>query len=377
MYKLYCRVRSFRALMAAITLCLATAAFADARPLHGRVTNSDGQPLAGLTVKLFDPDAHALTAEYALATATTESNGGFTLGDGHTGELLVQVTGDDGAGRVLAAADQTELSVTYPVRTEIWLLHDNDHHFTFNYMGPFRDAVNEYREQYEDVFLLNAGDFFVRHQDRWHEPYEEHYFRRASGMIALMNAFEYDVATPGNHEFQYYGDFTRTALEMAEFPLVAANMEITTDKLPQFEDYTVLVTSNLYTIAVLGISTGGGMDGVTRHSRIGTAQQYRHLADAHALFVALTHIGVNTDRELAEAMPELDIIIGGHSHTLLEEAEMVNGVLVAQAGGHPHPMDYEVPNFLGIIRVVLENGEVVEKEGHVLQFGGEEDGGDD
>ena len=50
--------------------------------------------------------------------------------------------------------------------------------------------------------------------------------------------------------------------------------------------------------------------------------------------IALTHIGIAQDRKLAEACPELDLILGGHSHTVLNEPEAVNGVPICQGGSH-------------------------------------------
>lgn len=52
------------------------------------------------------------------------------------------------------------------------------------------------------------------------------------------------------------------------------------------------------------------------------------------LLIALTHIGHRQDRELAESCPEINVIFGGHSHTILETPEQVNGVWIAQGGSH-------------------------------------------
>ena len=70
-------------------------------------------------------------------------------------------------------------------------------------------------------------------------------------------------------------------------------------------------------------------------------------------------------------MPAFEVIIGGHSHNLLEEAERVGQVLVAQAGSSPggHPVDSTLPKYLGVVRIALENGRVVEKSGYVETIG--------
>ena len=71
---------------------------------------------------------------------------------------------------------------------------------------------------------------------------------------------------------------------------------------------------------------------------------------------------------MANRFPEFDVIIGGDSHTLLQEGEMVNSVLVTQAGGNEKALSLEYPKYLGEIILTLENGRIVNKEAHVFQF---------
>lgn len=71
-------------------------------------------------------------------------------------------------------------------------------------------------------------------------------------------------------------------------------------------------------------------------------QAQRKVADLRGkvdCLIALTHIGITQDRRLAEACPDLDLILGGHSHTVLTEPEVVYGVPICQGGSHA--------NFLG------------------------------
>jgi 2',3'-cyclic-nucleotide 2'-phosphodiesterase (5'-nucleotidase family) len=67
--------------------------------------------------------------------------------------------------------------------------------------------------------------------------------------------------------------------------------------------------------------------------------------------VALTHIGIAQDRRLAEATSDIDVIFGGHSHTVIEAPEVVNGVAICQGGSHAQ--------FVG--RYVIEPGKGVTK----------------
>jgi 5'-nucleotidase len=83
-------------------------------------------------------------------------------------------------------------------------------------------------------------------------------------------------------------------------------------------------------------------------------------AEGAAPIALLSHLGLNDDRKVAASVPGLDLIIGGHSHSLLPEGEMVNGVLIAQAGNYAE----------GVGRVELTlrpgTGAVVDKSARVL-----------
>ena len=72
------------------------------------------------------------------------------------------------------------------------------------------------------------------------------------------------------------------------------------------------------------------MNGLRFQKPTESALKYKHLRKECDLFLALTHIGYLSDIELANAMPELDVIIGGHSHTRIDSTSIINGVLITQ-----------------------------------------------
>ena len=251
--------------------------------------------------------------------------------------------------------------------TSIVLLHDNDLHFDMTQRAAFEAKLSELREAHDNIYLLNAGDVFVRHAHRWSEPSLDYYAERSRFMIEAMNELGYAAMVLGNHELDYKSDHTRAALRLARFPLLGANVVVSVDKLDQPKPYTILETVAGHTIAVLGLGTGGG-PGVETLSPSETVARYAYLRDEHAVFVLLTHLGYTKDKQLAKQFGFIDVIIGGHSHTLLERAEMVNGVLIAQTGGHPHRIDESRPKQLGVVRLLLEDGVVVKKSGEVLSL---------
>ncbi len=352
--------------LAAVTLLLVSQPARGGTEVVGTVADSQGQGLAEIDVRIYGPRGENAGGRTELASTTTNDHGRFRLKtDGEIGELL-ELEGPEGTGRLRIDGRSLPLELTYPVQTTVVLLHDNDLHFDFNHQDAFGARVQDIRDRYDHVFLVNAGDIFIRHSRQWSEPTLEFYARASRGIIAAMNRFGYDVLTLGNHEMDYHEDATLQALSTAEFPLLVANVEITTDLLPPVEPYTVLQTDNDLTIAVLGLGRAVSKEGVRARDPIASAREYVYLADEHDVFVALTHIGYRTDQQLAEAVGVLDVIIGGHSHTMLEEAVLVNGVLIAQTRGTSGAVNPDRPKYLGKIKLTLENGRIIEKQGQVF-----------
>ena len=302
------------------------------------------------------------------------ADGIFSLPAGIELPFILEVRGPGGQGRVYVTSfvpDDT-LRISYPVVEEIVFLHTNDHHFDINLLDKFTETVSEIRGRYPDVFLFDAGDIFVRHPHRWVEndvPRNDvnWYADRALRMVQVMNDLKYDALTLGNHEFDYVEYHTANALQEAEFPILSANVQVSTMHLPDPESFAWYQTRTGRSIAVLGLSVvSGNKEGVRQMDILETAADYMFLRDESDVLVALTHIGLEHDVSLAEEFPQIDVIIGGHSHHLIEEAVLVNGVLIAQAGGNQHVVSDLHPVYLGMVLVRLENGRVTEKTGHVV-----------
>ena len=153
--------------------------------------------------------------------------------------------------------------------------------------------------------------------------------------------------------------------------LSPANIEAPAGVLPQLRPSLVLKTRNGVRIAVFGliqVEAGNGLPsthpdrvrGLRFSEPLAKARAMKNLRRGSQVFLALTHIGYEDDRRLAQQMPELDAIIGGHSHTRVDPAEIVNGVLVAQAGSDNR--------FLGRVELRVRGGRVVEKKGELIDL---------
>ncbi|WP_309718969.1 metallophosphatase [Armatimonas sp.] len=176
-------------------------------------------------------------------------------------------------------------------------------------------------------------------------------------ILSRMSALGYDAMTMGNRETHPSLAVVRTKLSKATFPILCANgyAKNTAGNVP-FVPF-VLRESGGRKIGIFGVTvpmaTPQKIDAALWDNLfappIETAKHVAaELRPQCDLLIALTHIGIAQDRKLAEAVPELDLLIGGHTHVVLEQLEIVNGVPIVQAGSHAR--------YLG--HVIFEDGNV-------------------
>ncbi|MDX9882122.1 MAG: metallophosphoesterase [Prolixibacteraceae bacterium] len=341
--------------------------------LSGKIISNDGSSVEGLELALYaNMDSYP---ENPLVVSSTKKDGRFKMKTGSPQPYVLEVRGKTGAGRVfLPFSDATnDLEITYPIQEKIVVLHTNDLHFTLNKTQEFAAVLERMRKENKDVYLLSAGDIFVRHKEGWRvndqQMGTDWYLEKSMNMIRHMNKSAYDVMAPGNHDLGYIDHFTREALDSAKFPLIAANIEVSTDKFPPVKPYVLFSTSTWRKIAVLGLVSDKSIkEGLKELDVSETARKYLSLRSSSDIFLALTHVGTRKDRALANEFPEFDAIIGGHSHDLLREAITLNNVLIAQAGGNKHVVSENHKVYLGIIEFILENGILKEKKGRVIEI---------
>ncbi|MCK4835934.1 MAG: 5'-nucleotidase C-terminal domain-containing protein, partial [Candidatus Aminicenantes bacterium] len=153
--------------------------------------------------------------------------------------------------------------------------------------------------------------------------------------------------------------------------IICANVNIKRGPIPQPKPFVVFETAEGIKIAVLGllqISRATGMPdsnpenikGIRFEAEIETARRYRYLKKANDVFIALTHMGYEKDKKLARELGELDVIIGGHSHTIIEEPGLSNGVLIVQTGSKNR--------YLGKIELVLKEGRLAGKTARLIEL---------
>lgn len=230
------------------------------------------------------------------------------------------------------------------------ILHSNDMHGDF--LAEVREGdghligglallsgyLNQVREEEENVIYVIAGDMVQG------SLIDSEY--KGVSTIEIMNFLSPDVVTLGNHELDYGLPHLLFLEKMANFPIVNANLYIKQYGKRLMTPYLIM-TVDSYNILFIGVTTEKVMDTLALDQLIGTffsiedaAEEVGKICNAYKhndidLTVAVTHIGYESDIELAKMLkPEwgVDMILGGHSHTILDQPALVNNILIAQAG---------------------------------------------
>jgi len=234
----------------------------------------------------------------------------------------------------------------------IVILHTNDTHsqidpFPFKGMGQVGGVlrrynyINQVRSQQKNVLVLDAGDFSQG------TPFYN--FFSGAVEINLMNKMGYDVVTLGNHEFDKGSANLAKQLKKAEFKVVCANYTFKNKKLARIVKPYVVIEINGKKVGIFGLTTN--LKGLTSpttekelvfHDPIETARKIVDILKnkEHCdLIICLSHLGLDpvkmddvSDKMIAEQVPGIDIIIGGHSHDYLSEPIIINKTMILQSG---------------------------------------------
>jgi 5'-nucleotidase len=169
---------------------------------------------------------------------------------------------------------------------------------------------------------------------------------RGISTIEIMNMLAPDVVTIGNHETDYGIAHLLFIEKCAKFPIINANLHITTNNARLFKSHHIIEIDGMK-ILFIGILTESVLSQTKNETLIGSfvdiheaAIEVGRICNAYNALdidctVLLTHIGFEEDKKLAAQLDPawgVDIIIGGHSHTFIEEPAVVNDIVIVQAG---------------------------------------------
>lgn len=245
--------------------------------------------------------------------------------------------------------------------TEFVILSVNDMHSNIDMFPKFATMVDSLRAVYPDLLLFSAGD------NRTGNPVNDQYTPVNYPMITLMNKVGFNLSAVGNHEWDGNIENLQNDIERADFPFVCANVFIP-DTVNLDIKPMVTMEHQGVKMAVVGMIElrHDGIPGthpnkltkVSFKRAQDVLPEYQYLRNQNDVVILLSHCGFEDDMELAQAHPWLDAIIGGHSHTLIENPSETNGVLVTQSGSHL--------KYATLLKIKVKDHKVTEKNAEVL-----------
>lgn len=301
------------------------------------------------------------TTEVEVTPTATLTPIAFQLDD-INGPVRFQIVKTDGStdGKTRINIDDVavytkETGTGQPVKdtTALHIIHTNDIHGNIKDFAKLAKVVETTREAHAFTLFIDDGDQFSG------DPVTD--LAKGRPMVELFNAMGLDTMTIGNHDFDYGAQAFQDRRNESKYPWLAANVSVTdASKTPitQPDPYVIIQIDaqgqrTLYrpnesftrspdrlTVGILAITQNPpatapkNVEGLTFDDYATTIEKYLYLKDQVDIFILTSHIGYPEDRVLAQKYPEFDLIIGGHSHTVLSKPVFVNGVPIVQTGGH-------------------------------------------
>jgi 2',3'-cyclic-nucleotide 2'-phosphodiesterase (5'-nucleotidase family) len=218
------------------------------------------------------------------------------------------------------------------------------------------------RRYHPIVFLVSAGDNFTGN------PVVDMVPDVGYPMVDLMNRCGFQVSAIGNHEFDMGQEMLNYRIDQAQFPFISCNIRVAGGVFRQPLAYTNMVAGKDISIAFLSaieINDQGIPDthpskvkGLDFPEPVRKMKEFAWLKGKYTILVGLTHLGLQTDMILADSMPQLDLIIGGHSHTVIDPPVIENGVMIVQAGANL--------KYIGKTTLTVSDGKLVNRRDEII-----------
>lgn len=223
-----------------------------------------------------------------------------------------------------------------PKEKQVVILAVNDIHAAIDNFPKFAAIVDSLRGIYPDLLLFAAGD------NQTGNPINDQYHEKGLPVIELMNAVQFDLSAVGNHEFDTHYIGFGNLIKKSNFNFLCANIDVPDSIDLNILPYKIITLPNDIKVGVLSLlhinqngvpdSHPDNVKGIGFRSPFEVANEYMMLKNECDIFVLLNHMGFDNDVLLAEKLPQgVDLIIGGHTHTRIENEQIFNGVMITQA----------------------------------------------
>ncbi|GGA52579.1 bifunctional metallophosphatase/5'-nucleotidase [Paenibacillus physcomitrellae] len=244
---------------------------------------------------------------------------------------------------------------------QLMILHTNDIHSHFGAMVQLSEMIESERQIWrDDLLLLDIGD----HMDRAAVETEG---TLGQANVDVLNLTGYDAVTIGNNEgLTFTPDMLEQAYAGLQCPVVCCNIrETSTGTAPHWMKEHHIVQKGGFNIGLIGATAAFsefyrilGWDALEPVEAI--REQVEQLRDQVDFIILMSHLGLRMDEQLAEEIQGIDLILGGHSHHLLEQPLYIKNTCLAAAEKYGH--------YLGRILVKRSpEGRAAVQEGGVLK----------
>ncbi|MCA1064989.1 bifunctional UDP-sugar hydrolase/5'-nucleotidase [Rossellomorea sp. AcN35-11] len=226
------------------------------------------------------------------------------------------------------------------MKETIHIYHTNDLHSHFEHWSRIRDFLKRrkqwHQEEGEPVYLFDIGD----HMDRSHPLSEA---TLGKGNTHFLNEAGFDAVTIGNNEgiTLDYDDLDRL-YDDAAFHVIVGNLLDKSSELPDWvKTHHIYRTQSGMRIGVIGLTAyfkpfyealgwniTSPMDELTK-----LVQEIDPQVD---MIILLSHLGIRDDELIAEQFPEIDVILGAHTHHILHQGKDIKGTMLGAAGKYGH-----------------------------------------
>lgn len=233
------------------------------------------------------------------------------------------------------------------------IYHTNDVHSHFSNWPRIRSLLKERKRWHEEAgdmcLILDIGD----HVDRSH-PFTEG--TSGKGNIELLNDAGYDAVTIGNNEGITLAKEELDALYLqADFDVIVSNLFELDGSRPNWaKPFHLVEAESGLKIALVGATAEftpfyRRLGWTVTDAKESIVQAVEAIKDQADLIICLSHLGIKEDEQLVELCPEIDVLLGAHTHHIFHEGKVIGDTLLGAAG--------KFGIYIGHIMVDLQSGE--------------------